>query len=361
MRTGVIGVVLLAAIVSVGAPCSAATAWSRVWQSETAAERVTVVGEARTMVVQDGGELAATAMVSSAGGKTRFDYRAGRRRWSLVDDGKALIELDPRRQRARLQERPRLAVDRALAERNYTAKETGREVIAGRPTTAVAIAPRAGGPAVLRLWLDNETGFALKRERHNAEGRLVSATEYSKVAFGGSVSEDLFAVPPSFVIAYRPPPAEKLTVEGLRERVGFEVSAPGHLPAGFVLTGGYVGEWGRWGLQAAELRYTDGIRVLSVYERQHRGERDGGRRRHGRRGWGEGDGRGRRGGRGGERGHGRGGGGGGGFGPPGEEMSFSDRGYEKAVRLLGPSVVVIVVGDLTREELERVARSVAQR
>lgn len=362
MRSSAAGALLLAVIVSGGAAWAAPRPWDLVWRSETATDRTSVVGKARTVLAGDDRELSATATVSAAQGKTRFDYQTRRGPWSLIDDGRALIRLDPQRKRARMHERPRLAVDRALAERNYTATLTGKATIAGRPTTGVAITPRAGGPAVLRLWLDQQTGFALKRERYNVAGKRVSATEYTEVAFGRPVDSDLFAVPPSYLIAHRAPPRDQLTLEQLGQRLGFQVRPPGHLPAGYLLLGGYQAEWGR-GLQTAELRYTDGIRMLSVYQRARgreergrqgarghegrRGEPGAGGRREGRRG----DGRG---------GRGRGGGGRHGFGPPGDDISFVDRGYEKAVRYFGPDLVVIVVGDLKQDELVRVARSVAQ-
>ena len=39
-------------------------------------------------------------------------------------------------------------------------------------------------------------------------------------------------------------------------------------------------------------------------------------------------------------------------------MTLVDRGTEKALRYLGRDLVVVVVGDLTAEELVRVAKSV---
>jgi hypothetical protein len=131
--------------------------------------------------------------------------------------------------------------------------------------------------------------------------------------------------------------------------MGFVVQPPGYIPAGYQMLGGYEQEWGRWEVRMAELRYTDGIRVLSVYQRQRlrEGAGRGGRHRSFRdrhRGRGERD-RGR---------HGRRG-----FGPPGEErMTLVDHGSEKAVRYFGDKRVVVVVGDLLADELVRVAQSV---
>ncbi len=359
---------ILTALSVVGA--RAAGPWDLVWRSETASERTSVVGQARTMLGGDGAEISATATANAAGGKTRYDYRTPRREWSLIDDGQSLIELDPRHRTARIHERPRLVTDRSLAERNYVAKEIGLVQIAGRPATAIVVTPKAGGAAVLRLWLDKKTGFALKRERHNVDGKLVSSTEYIEVSFGAPVDKGLFTIPSGYETSQRRPPREELDLQQLSSRVGFSVRPPDYLPPGYVQSGTYQARWDRHHERTAELHYTDGIRMLSVFERERGDERiespARGRpeRSEGRRG-GEFRGRGRDqdspGGRG--RGEGRRPGTSGqrhGFGPPSGDMSTVDRGYEKAVRYHGPALVVIVVGDLVEEDLTRIARSVAQ-
>ena len=100
----------------------------------------------------------------------------------------------------------------------------------------------------------------------------------------------------------------------------------------------------------AELRYTDGLRVLSIFQRERTGDEGSGR--HGGRGRQHGRGRG-------ESDRGRGRGGGLGFGPPvREEMTLVDRGTEKALRYFGRDTAVVVVGDLTAEEIVRIATSV---
>jgi len=374
---GRVRLVAAAMVLAAGVALAESSAWEAVWQSETAAALTSMVGRARTKAVQDGRERSATAVVQASAGKVRFDYEARGHRWSVIDDGGRLIQLDPRARTAVVLPRPSLAVDRALAERNYVARDAGEAVVAGRPTRIVEVAPRGKGPAARRLWLDRETSLPLKQERYNAEGRLTSATEYGEVEFGAPVPAETFAVPEGWTKVEPGGEGPRLGVQELSARMGFSVRVPRYVPEGYVLLGGYVQEWGRWGMRPAELRYTDGLRVLSVYERP-RGEgppgpgmgpgrggrhRDrggpGGRHRddagRGRRG--RGDRGGRRGGRpgpppqGGRRGPG--------FGPPGGEvMTLVDRGTEKALRYFGPELVVVVVGDVAADELVRVAKSV---
>ncbi|HUU54120.1 MAG TPA: sigma-E factor regulatory protein RseB domain-containing protein [Armatimonadota bacterium] len=331
-----------------GAGLADSTPWQAVWDSETATEEITMTGRATTMTVNDGRSLSATAAVTAARGKVRFDYQADGRRWSLIDDGTHLIQLRPHRKTALLLERPTLAVDRTLAERNYVAREGGEAVIAGRPARVIEIAPREGGPLLFRLWLDRKTHFALKRERHNIEGRLTSGTEYTEVQFGPTVAPDVFAVPEGWAARQPADREAKLSLGQLSARLGFALRSPQYLPPGYVLLGGYEQGWGRHRLRMAELRYTDGLRMLSLFQRERTGEEGAG----GRGGRGRGHGRGR------DEG-GRGGGGGFGFGPPGrEDMTLIDRGTEKALRYFGRNAVVVVVGDLAAEELVRMAKSV---
>jgi len=326
------------------------SAWDQVWESEQATARLSLEGRAWTRMRVEGREVKAIALVQAAGGRLRFDYQADGRRWSVIDDGERLIRLFPARQSAVVLPRPAFAADPALAEGNYLARVIGEGRVANRATRLIEVAARGRGPVAWRLWVDQETKFPLKRERYNVDGELTSGTEYVEIRFGARVPPAIFAIPMGWHVLDLDGGGRRLSLPELNRAAGFAVVEPRYLPAGYVLQGGYVQQRGRRGLQAAELRYTDGLRVLSVA--QH--PRDHGRpRAEGGRGGSPGEGRQHRRGRGGR------GGGGWGFGRPGsEEMSIVDRGSEKAIRYFGRERVVVVVGDLTVEELVKIARSV---
>jgi outer membrane lipoprotein-sorting protein len=356
MRICVLAVPLLASLVAW--PAHAASPWSDVWESEAVSSRLELAGNARTMTAEDGHSLEAEAAVTAAHGKLRFEYRLNGRHWSVIDDGKSLIHLLPRRQVAMVYDRPGLAVDRALAERNYEARVVGESSVAGRSARTVEIAPRGGGRVVLRLWLDKETGFALRRERYNVEGRLTSRTEYTRVEFGPVIAPDVFRVPEGWQTVRAEETESGLSAAQLSIRLGFEVRPPAYIPAGYVLVGGYEKQWGRWHMRAAELRYTDGLRVLSIFQHRHPGHPGLEPRGHGER-QGRGRGRGGRGRGGGGRARGRGRGGGLGLGPPRPgDLTLLNRGSEKVLRFFGPEIAVVVIGDLPEEELVRIAKSV---
>lgn len=374
MRLAPAGLTALLALL-LGAPASAAarapapappSAWDKVWRSEDAAKQVSAAGRARTMAVLDGEEVQAVAHVQAEHGKLRLDYEALHRKWSLIDDGERLVRLDPRRRQALVTPRPGFALDRSLAERNYLARvmESDPVIIAGRTTEIVDIVPRGEGPRVWRLWLDKETGFPLKRERYAVTGRRISGTEYLEIKFEVPAPPDLFEVPKGWQTVGDSERRHDMSLEELSRSVGFDVSLPRNLPSGYVPWGRYVSTEGRGRGTTAELRYTDGLRVLTILQRAPRaaarpsGEGPPppgrmGRERHGRgpepgRGSGLGRGRGPGPGRGGR-----------GFGPPTPgSMSVVDRGAQKALRYFGRNRVIIVVGDLTVDQLSWIAKGV---
>lgn len=324
------------------------SAWNTVWRSETALERTSVVGTAQTTLARDGKTISAQARVMGDRGKTRFDYQTQRRQWSLIDDGRQLLKLNPAQRTVLALARPPLVIDRALAERNYLAREVGQASVANRRTRVVEIAPRRGGPPVMKLWLEDDTDFALRRERYTMEGRLATSTEFLSVEFGAPVPSATFRAPEGWPVTHEPSPAPAVPLDVLSERLGIPVHSPRYLPEGYDLVGTYAASHGRWEREMAEFRYTDGIRSLSVFERNRESRQEGGR---GRRGAGAPPpGRGRGGRRGGERGRG--------FGPPDDQVTVMEHGHEKALRYLGKTHVVMVVGDLPTDELLQIARSV---
>jgi hypothetical protein len=246
--------------------------------------------------------------------------------------------------------RPAFVTDKALAERNYTARIMREEQVAGRPTQIVEIVSRTSGASTWRLWLDRETFFALKRERYNADSKLTTSTEYLAVEFDVSVPEAEFSVPTEQRPTTPGPQEQSLSLEALGKGVGFSVRPPRYLPPGYVLQGGYARREGKGGgpgrrhgalTASAELRYTDGIRLLSVSQREATGEetrpvpppsREQSQKR-----W--------RGGR--EREDTR----------DREGMRVMDHGSEKVLRYHGSDRVVVVIGDLPEDDLARVAQS----
>lgn len=322
---------LLAAILLLLGSASgfADTAWRDVWDSETAGKRLSLQGQARTMILTEDGERHATALIRAANGKLRLDYARDDHHWSLIDDGARLIHLHPKKQTATFRPRTSMATDRALAESNYRARVVGRATIAGRQTQVIEVAPRQGGQVTWRLWLDRATGFPLKRERYNSDGKLTSGTEFTSVQFKATFPPDTFSVPAGWQTREEGADGQKRSLSDLSRELGFPVVAPGYVPPGYVLQGGSTERRGEHQRLTAALRYTDGLRVLTVYERPHSEHKAGEERQA------EPD----------RKPHHR----------PGEVY---DRGGEKVLRRITKSRIIVVVGDLAAPQLTRVAESI---
>jgi len=318
------------------AQAAVAPAWDRVWRSEDAIQGLSLEGRVRTMMLLGDRSVQAEAALRVAHGRLRFDYESGNRRWSLIDDGRNLVSLRPTRQKATVLPRPRLAFDRSLAERNYLARQAGSERVADRVADILEICPRSGGVAVWRLWLERGTSFALKRERYNVDGKLTSASECITLRTA-AVPDEAFAIPAGWEREEAWVPGPPLPIEKLSRDLGFPVKSPRYLPAGYVWLGGHRGRESRGRPPAAELRYTDGLRMLTIVEGQRgprRREPDGDRHRR----WEEGR-------------------------PPREPhpppggMTVTRAGGEKVLRYHHGERAVFVMGDLKDDELVRIAHS----
>jgi outer membrane lipoprotein-sorting protein len=334
------GLLAALAVLFGASPGFADTTWQDVWNSESTSKRISLQGRAKTVALTEKGEEHATALIRAAGGKLRLDYEKEDHHWSLVDDGSRLIRLHPSKRSATFMPRMEMAVDRALAERNYRARPVGRATIAGRQTRVIEIAPRRGGLVAWRLWLDRATGFALKRERYNVDGKLISGTEFTSVQFKAAIPPDIFAVPSGWETSEKGGSGERYSLIDLARHLGFPVVAPSYLPPGYVLQGGYAEQRGEHKRLTAALRYTDGLRVLSIYQRPHQ-EHEGDRGRGGDRPEGDSDKE-----RGGDadRHH-------------LDAGKVADHGGEKVLRHFSKARVVVVVGDLTADQLTRIAAS----
>jgi hypothetical protein len=190
---------------------------------------------------------------------------------------------------------------------------------------------------VWRLWIERGTSFALKRERYNVDGKLTSASECLTLR-GAAIPDEVFAVPAGYEREEVWAPGPPLPLAKLSRELGFPVQPPRYLPAGFVWLGSHRGRESRGRPPAAELRYTDGLRMLTIVEGQRgqrKGEPEGDRHRR----WEEGR-------------------------APAAPRSLAGGGAvtqvggEKVLRYRQGGRAIFVMGDLKDDELARIAHSV---
>ncbi len=276
------------------------------------------------------GEVSREIRIASRGGLRRMELPSGE---VMVDTGEWVVALrGPDRSEVICPSYTGLD-ESSLGSRYQVATVTGSP-IAGRPTRLVRVTDAQTGAPALELWRDAETGVPLARQSYFHDGDLASRSLIHEIDY-----------------AAEPPPIEPVLVDGsdigglpmdmaeFQQHADFAPTPPGYVPDGYREVGLFCHQCDR-GRAYAEFRYTDGLRILSVYQRHPRNEPLG-----------RAQGRGR------GMGYGRG-------AVSAEEgahigrVQDLDLGIAHAARQRRGDRVVIVIGDLPAEDARRVLESV---
>jgi negative regulator of sigma E activity len=163
-----------------------------------------------------------------------------------------------------------------------------QQVQAGRPCFVVGFADRKSGKLVRKIWLDQKSFVPLAWAHYSPSGQVVARTKIERISFESVPAQILR--PPARLSGQRQArageksggqmrePAAHLSrlpdVSSLERRVGFKMLMPEYLPKGFRLQGVYLSRCIHGcGREIGQLRYTDGLRLLTVSEssKQHAG------------------------------------------------------------------------------------------
>jgi len=171
------------------------------------------------------------------------------------------------------------------------------EVVAGRQTDRVIVRPSTQSAVRMELLVDRQTHFPLATWRYNEANQLVSGSRYLTADFSVKPPDP---VKPAGAAAgdEKRRTGEKVDAAKATEVLGTAPLEPDYVPEGFSKLGYFHHQRQRG--SAIEIRYSDGVRSLSVIEFQAPDRRQAQRRRHDR-GAPPGDGRAR--GKGAEEGH----------------------------------------------------------
>lgn len=277
-----------------------------------------------------GGRVTHDATIEAVGGLKRIELETGQ---VMVDTGEWVVALDADgRQEVLCPSYEDLSQDDLGP--GYRVAYADGGAVADRPTQLMTVRDARTDRVALQLWRDAETGVPLARQSYLHDGQLASRAQILSIDYSAEPSPiDPVELPGRSVAG------ELMSAEKFARRASFTPVEPGYLPEGYRAEGLFCHDCDR-GRAYAEYRYTDGLRILSVYQRHPRGEQGG-------RGRGRGPGRGR------------------GMGPGAEShigrIQTLDLGLARAARQRRGDMVVIVVGDLPVEDAERVLRSVPQR
>jgi hypothetical protein len=140
--------------------------------------------------------------------------------------------------------------------------------VARRRALHYTVRPPGSEDARVELILDAATYYPLRLERYGARGQLVSSTICRKVDFAAAPPQRL---PVPSVAAPegggpRTPRATAATEQQLAKLLGGRLLKPDYLPPGVHLRGMFIHVLAQ--RQVAEIRYFDGLRMLSVMQLQ---------------------------------------------------------------------------------------------
>jgi len=301
-----------------------------------AQRHVSLEGEATVGTLVRGQWLERRARIRKGEGRVLVSFLDGEPANPLLDDGERLWELDRDAETAiAIGPSPRQR-DMDLLLTNYRAERGQARTVAGMQAMTLILRSVHDGHEARRIWVDPESRAVLGRETRDVDGRLVARTVFTAVTPGVAVPDLSGALPAEWRREVHPEdeaiPTDEMEFE---EEHGFAVRSPSYLPPGYQREGVYVRRCER-GRAYAELRYHDGLRTMSVFEYR---PRRAGRGRGGAGG----------GGKGGQAGWGRG---------RGAGPELIDQGQMKSLRDRRDELVVVSTGDLTVEELKRVAAGI---
>jgi hypothetical protein len=209
--------------------------------------------------------LEAHAKMQRAPGLIHVQYLTGRfKGWQVVEQDGLVWRIDP-------QGKPRASAVGAEPGLNFgprmlpnvSVRYEGIGWAAGRRVSRYEIAMNRPGAPRMELAVDHITAFPLRLIRRNDEGEIQSATIFQKVNYQAQAPKRL-AVPPVASSPKYSKRARAATEEQLTKLLGGPLVRPAYVPAGFKLRGLFVHENPR--RKAAEIRYSDGLRVLAVMQ-----------------------------------------------------------------------------------------------
>ncbi len=154
-----------------------------------------------------------------------------------------------------------------LLQSNYIALPGPSETVAGRSTTAIALMNKHTGQIIMRIWIDNETHLALEKERYAANGSVISHMRYEDIRYENDFPTAIFDVPHLAgyaIVQGMGHGALSRDFAGIVRTVGFDAVGPKYLPDGFVPVRGDVSEVR--GVPTLHVLYSDGVRTISLFE-----------------------------------------------------------------------------------------------
>lgn len=156
--------------------------------------------------------------------------------------------------------------ERSLLDDNYTVRLLPDAPMAGRPCRVLEVAPRRGGPAVQKLWVDAEEGLVLQRIAYEPDGAESARVSFERISFSpSSRPQDFKFRPPAGarVVKTRPAP-DALELEEAAKATDMKPRLAAWVPPGYVFES--VSLLPYKGATILHYRWSDGVDVLSLFQ-----------------------------------------------------------------------------------------------
>ncbi|MHB8433962.1 MAG: sigma-E factor regulatory protein RseB domain-containing protein [Candidatus Tyrphobacter sp.] len=153
----------------------------------------------------------------------------------------------------------------ALLTRNYAPILGPDAQIAGRRVRTISLVNRYTGATTMRLWVDAATGLMLQRQVYATDGSLVVQMHFAELRITNDIPISTFSLPANYAQTIGPSrslpsnnPARAMAESG------FAARAPRFLPEGFTPVAADVGD--EKGIRTLHILYSDGLRTISLFE-----------------------------------------------------------------------------------------------
>lgn len=168
-----------------------------------------------------------------------------------------------------LPQEPEITPERwALIQKNYTIKYLGTQPILTHSAAVIQIQPKKGDYPSRKLWLDLKQPIILKSEQYNSDTQLVLSSYFTELSFKKNVPPTLFNIPTTAQITNRSDTFHRrYSLEEGKQLVPFSIKTARYLPLGYIFDGCY--SWrqrNRTEPVSIQLRYTDGLNTISIFE-----------------------------------------------------------------------------------------------
>lgn len=191
----------------------------------------------------------------------------------IITRGTTSYEFDVKHNRIIQIHNPSLASQVALNDNfallisNYKPVMGPSEPVAGRDTATISLVNKFTGVRSMKLWVDKETKLILAKEIYHSNGSIATRVRFDEIRYTKNMPADLFStsVPSGFTMTLGYQFSTISTdIDRMTHSAGFDVQGPRYLPDGFSILSADLTAVS--GIRTLHLVYSDGVRMISLFE-----------------------------------------------------------------------------------------------